>query len=83
MFQLVVMALAINGQNMAFIEDLNINETSIKTGEDWNKAINESSQQTAHNCWVAAGLYTATLLLSLHQFWLNNRGMTARYQRQL
>ena len=76
------MAFALSGRNLAFIEDLHINESSIETAEDMTKALDEATQQSAHNCWVAAGLYVATLLISIHQFWLNNRGITARYQRE-
>lgn len=29
--------------------------------------------QNAYNCWIAALLYVITLVLSAHQFWMNNR----------
>ena len=83
MLQLIIVAFALSGRNMAFIEDLDINEAEIKTPEELQKAIEDASALSAHNCWVAVGLYAATLVVSVHQFWLNNRGITARYQRQL
>jgi hypothetical protein len=77
------MAFALSGRNLAFIEDLHINESAIATPQDLQKALEDASAESAHNCWVAVGLYAATLVISVHQFWLNNRGITARYQRQL
>lgn len=77
------MAFALSGRNLAFIEDLYINETAIETPADLQRALEKASAESAHNCWVAVGLYIATLVISIHQFWLNNRGITARYQRQL
>ncbi|KAG6451195.1 ribonuclease kappa [Manduca sexta] len=29
--------------------------------------------QNAYNCWIAALLYVITLVVSGHQFWMNNR----------
>lgn len=77
------MGFALGGRNLAFIEDLGINEADVKTPEQLQKAIEDASALSAHNCWVAVGLYAATLVVSVHQFWLNNRGITSRYHRQL
>ena len=81
--QLGIMGLAFHYRNVAFIEDLPLNETAdFKTPEILGEAIDESYAKLALNCGVAASFYVVTLLLSLHQYWLNNRYAVTAYQRQ-
>lgn len=41
--------------------------------EDFYSQMSNGYQQNAYNCWIAALLYLITLVVSAHQFWLNNR----------
>jgi hypothetical protein len=52
------------------------------TFQTYLEALESASQVSAHNCWVAAGLYVVTLAVSLHQFWVNTRAPSSGYQRQ-
>ena len=87
--QLSFMALAFYSNSVAFVEDLpekafeNCTEGSpnyIKpcSFEDNVNIMKEAYAQQAHNCGLAVALYIVTLMVSLHQLWMNTeRGMCA------
>ena len=85
--QLSLMALAFHSKSIAVVEDLNFNETIVdpKNPEDYKlykNRMEDSFDIQALNCVVAAGIYVVTLLVSYHQYWLNNRATASnRYQR--
>jgi hypothetical protein len=66
---------AIYNKNIAFIEDF-VAEEEFKSVQEMEEMVEESSHKTAVNCWIAAGIYCATLALSLHQVWVNSRTNT-------
>lgn len=85
--QLSLMALAFHSKSIAVVEDLNFNETIVdpKNPEDYKlykNRMEDSFDIQALNCAIAAGIYVVTLLVSYHQYWLNNRATASnRYQR--
>lgn len=78
--QLSLMALAFYSRSVALIEDVSFNET-VKTSSEYFDNLDEAYDKQATNCAVAVALYILTLLISYHQYWLNNRARPNRYQR--
>ena len=77
--QLSLMALAFYVNSVALIDDLPMKDEEVIPGSQGNINIvvgkmNDLYEQQALNCSIAAGLYLLTLLLSIHQFRLNNSG---------
>jgi len=69
---LTLMGILLYSHALAFAEDLDLRD--IKA--DFKEFIAESFQRyasAAHNCWIAACLYIATLALSVHQYYTNRR----------
>ena len=80
------MAIALSNYNVTFIEDLAMGKEveweHIEVAEA-TRRIEHASQFSSKNCWIAVGVYLGTLILSIHQYWLNGRASGADYQRQL
>ena len=77
--QLSLMALAFYVKSVALIDDLPIKDEEVIPSSQGNIGIvvdemNKQYEQQALNCSIAAGLYLLTLLVSIHQFRLNNSG---------
>jgi ribonuclease kappa len=73
------MSLAFYVKSVALIEDLPINDAEVIPSSQGNIGIvvdemNKQYEQQALNCSIAAALYLLTLLVSIHQFRLNNNG---------
>ena len=85
--QLSLMALAFHSKSIAVVEDLNFNETVVDPKDPKERAIYKDRMEEAFdfqamNCIIAAAIYVVTLLVSYHQYWLNNRATASnRYQR--
>ncbi len=58
--------------SVALVEDIPLNET-YATEHELRKDLETGYQQNALNCWIASLLYLVTLLISVQQFWMNNR----------
>ncbi|XP_076257840.1 ribonuclease kappa-B-like [Rhynchophorus ferrugineus] len=70
--QLALMGVFYYIEAVALAEDLpEIHEYQNIT--DFYSKMTMGYQQNAYNCWIAALLYLITLVVSAHQFWLNNR----------
>ena len=79
--QLSLMSLALYSRNVAFIEDLEFNQT-VKEAAAYKENMEEAYDIGGLNCMIAAILYIVTLVISGHQYWLNTRSVrTNRYQR--
>lgn len=58
--------------SVALIEDLPLKEHYDSVEEFYAEA-DKAYQQNAYNCWIAALIYVATLVLSGQQFYANSR----------
>ena len=76
--QLSLMALSFYSRSIALVEDLNFNETDT---ENYKVNMDTAYDTQAFNCAIAAAIYVLTLVVSWHQYWLNNRATPNRYQR--
>ena len=80
--QLLIMGAAFSSRSVALVEDIYINETiKYKSEAKLLDAMDESYSKSATNCYIAAALYCVTLVVALHQRWLNNRRAGGNYQR--
>ncbi|XP_063830395.1 ribonuclease kappa [Ostrinia nubilalis] len=70
--QLTLMGLFYYVGAVALLEDLPLGENHHDVDHFLNE-VKYSYNQNATNCWIAALLYVATLVISGHQFWMNNR----------
>ncbi|CAH2089652.1 unnamed protein product [Euphydryas editha] len=57
---------------VALLEDLPLGEHHDSI-EDFVAEVRKGYNLNAYNCWIAALLYVITLVVSGHQFWMNNR----------
>ena len=75
------MALAFYSRSVAFVEDVHFNET-VQSKAEYMDNLEKAYDDQALNCGIAVALYVVTLLVSLHQYWLNSRtSQSSRYQR--
>ena len=76
--QLSVMAIAFSQNSIAFVEDLPesaFENCTQKTPCDYGETVDimkTAYLQQARNCGMAVALYIVTLLVCLHQYWLNS-----------
>ena len=64
------------------VEDLYLDKDDYDDGSALLDEMERAYQMSSNNCYVAALLYTVTLVVSGFQFWLNNRAPpTTGYQR--
>ncbi|XP_053614473.1 ribonuclease kappa-B [Plodia interpunctella] len=74
--QLTLMGVFYYIRAVALLEDLPIEEAtenSNRTIDEFIAQVESGYTQNAYNCWIAALLYVVTLVVSGHQFWMNNR----------
>ncbi|XP_013187579.1 ribonuclease kappa-B [Amyelois transitella] len=74
--QLTLMGVFYYIRAVALLEDLPIEEAtehSNRTIDQFIAQVESGYTQNAYNCWIAALLYVVTLVVSGHQFWMNNR----------
>ncbi len=80
--QLLFMWLAFNSRSVAFVEDIAFNATLAgNSPKSYAAEMEEGYEKAANNCKVAALLYLVTLIVSLHQRWLNSRPAPNGYAR--
>ena len=77
MIQLSLMTLAFYYKSVTLIKDLPLVDEKVflDARGDITKVkdtLNANYEEQAINCGIAAGLYALTLLVSLHQFWINH-----------
>ncbi|XP_041985029.1 ribonuclease kappa-like [Aricia agestis] len=70
--QLTLMGVFYQIKAVALLEDLPLGEAH-NSIEDFVAEVELGYSTNAQNCWIAALLYVITLLVSGHQFWMNNR----------
>ena len=69
-------------RSIAMVEDLYLDKDDYDDGSALLDEMERAYQMSSNNCYVAALLYTVTLVVSGFQFWLNNRAPpTTGYQR--
>ncbi|NP_001040347.1 ribonuclease kappa-like [Bombyx mandarina] len=72
--QLTLMGVFYYIRAVALLEDLPFDEKNPPHSiEDFVIEVEKGYTLNAQNCWIAALLYLITLVVSGHQFWLNNR----------
>ncbi len=74
----ILMGLFFYVQSVALVEDLPMKEHFT----DINDFITERDvafSTNAYNCWIAACLYLGTILVSAHQFYMNNKTTSAAF----
>ncbi|CAG5029350.1 unnamed protein product [Parnassius mnemosyne] len=72
--QLTLMGVFYYIEAVALLEDLPLEEEGgHHTIEGFIHKVEVGYSQNAYNCWIAALLYVITLVISGHQFWMNNR----------
>jgi len=69
--QLLLMGVFFQIKSPAFIEDLAIPAEAHHDPKEFLLAMDKSYAQIAINCWIAAGMYAATLLISGWQMYEN------------
>ena len=70
--QLTLMGVFYYIRSVALLEDLPLEENPPSI-EHFISEVERGYNQNAMNCWIAALLYVVTLVVSGHQFWMNNR----------
>jgi len=76
--QLALMGIFFYIRSVALVEDLPLKEVYTKM-KDFSADVDNAFTQNAYNCWIAACLYVGTLLISAHQFWINNKSTSAAF----
>ncbi|XP_018496755.1 ribonuclease kappa [Galendromus occidentalis] len=67
---LLLLGIFLRMNSVAFAEDLEIHA---KTRSEYLIEINRKYRAASLNCWIAAGLYGVTLIVSFHQYCLNQK----------
>ncbi|KAL0820307.1 hypothetical protein ABMA28_006216 [Loxostege sticticalis] len=70
--QLTLMGVFYYIRSVALLEDLPLDGTPHDI-DHFIAEVESGYTQNAYNCWIAALLYVVTLVVSGHQFWMNNR----------
>ncbi|CAB3231724.1 unnamed protein product [Arctia plantaginis] len=70
--QLTLMGVFYQIRSVALLEDLPLGEHH-ESITDFLQDVEVGYTTNAYNCWIAALLYVITLVISGHQFWMNNR----------
>ncbi|XP_075981403.1 ribonuclease kappa-like [Anticarsia gemmatalis] len=72
--QLTLMGVFYQIGAVALLEDLPLEaEGGHHSIDSFVATVEAGYRQNAINCWIAALLYVITLVVSGHQFWMNNR----------
>lgn len=72
---LAIMGIFLYARSLTFAEDLELH-TAIEEYSNTEEFIAEAYKRyagAAHNCWIAACFYIATLAISLHQYYTNRK----------
>lgn len=72
---LATMGIFLYARSLTFAEDLELH-TAVDEYTNTEEFIAEAYKRfagAAHNCWIAACFYIATLAISLHQYYSNRR----------
>lgn len=72
---LAIMGMFLYARAITFAEDLSLHE-AIEEYSNMEEFIAEAYKRyagAAHNCWIAACFYIATLAFSLHQYYMNRK----------
>jgi len=70
------MGILLYSHSLAFAEDLELKELGGGPDMDLKEFMAQSFskyESAAHNCWIGACLYIASLALSVHQYYSNRR----------
>lgn len=72
---LVLMGMFLYARALTFAEDLELEEavSEYSNIEEFVAEAYKRYASAAHNCWIAACFYIATLAFSLHQYYTNRR----------
>jgi len=70
--QLLLMGVFYYIHSVALVEDLPLDE-HYESPQDFYAAVDRAYSQNALNCWIAALMYVATLVVSAWQFYANSR----------
>ena len=72
---LAIMGMFLYARALAFVEDLELEHSmeEFETAEEFTAFAYSKYVNAAHNCWIAACLYIATLAFSLHQYYTNRK----------
>jgi len=65
--------------SVALVEDLPLKADYHQKYQDFSADVDRAYAQNAYNCWIAACLYVGTLLISGHQFYVNNKASSASF----
>lgn len=69
------MGLLLYARSLSFVEDLELHG-AVEEYSNIEEFVAEAYKRyanAAHNCWIAACLYIATLAFSLHQYYTNRK----------
>ncbi|KAI2810109.1 hypothetical protein RDWZM_002822 [Blomia tropicalis] len=70
---LTIMGILLYSHAVTFAEDLNLHEIESNSIREFLPDAFQRYESAAHNCWIAACLYIATLAFSMHQYVTNRR----------
>lgn len=72
---LTMMGILLYARSITFAEDLDLEQTlkEVTTREEFRAETFNRYTGAAHNCWIAACFYIATLAFSLHQYYTNRK----------
>jgi len=70
---LTLMGILLYSHALAFAEDLELQEITTDNIKEFIPESFSRYESAAHNCWIAACLYIATLAFSVHQYYINRR----------
>lgn len=72
---LAIMGMFLYARSLTFAEDLQLEDAAgeYSNREEFIAEANKRYARAAHNCWIAACLYIATLAFSLHQYYTNRK----------
>ena len=71
--QLTLMGILLYSHALAFAEDLDLKEIKAESIKEFIPDSFQKYESAAHNCWIGACLYIATLALAVHQYVYNRR----------
>jgi len=70
---LTFMGILMYAHAVTFVEDLELKDSKATVMKEFIADAYQRYASAAHNCWIAACLYIATLAVALHQYWLNRK----------
>lgn len=72
---LALMGMFLYARSLSFAEDLDLHDDieEYSTKEEFIAEAYKKYAGAAHNCWIAACFYIATLAFSLHQYYTNRK----------